>query len=228
MNLKESAAMDIQDIIGYHFHDTSLLVEALSHTSYTNERKINKIKSYQRLEFLGDAVLELVTSRYLFERFPDYSEGELTKTRASIVCEEALAACAGAIDLGKYILLGVGESMNHGERKPSILCDVMEAIIGAIFIDDGYESASAFIDKYILSRGVSTEKDMKTALQEAVQAVSHDKRIVYEVINSTGPEHLRNYEVKVLIGGEEFGRGIGNSKKEAEMKAAAEALNKLG
>ena len=227
MNSKESAVLDLQETIGYRFKDTSLLIEALSHTSYTNERKLNKLKSYQRLEFLGDAVLELFASRYLFENNPDFNEGELTKTRASMVCEESLAVCASEIDLGKYILLGVGEAMNHGEKKPSILSDVMEAVIGAIYTDGGYEAAGDFINRFILSKGIHTGKDMKTTLQEFVQAKLTGEKISYELIGTEGPEHMRHFTVRVLIGNEEYGHGTASSKKEAEMHAASEALAKL-
>ena len=227
MNTKESKVLEIQDIIGYHFRDTDLLIEAFSHTSYTNERRLNKIKSYQRLEFLGDAVVELFSSKYLFENHPDYNEGELTKTRAALVCEESLAVCAGELDLGKYILLGVGEAMSHGEQKPSILSDVLEALIGAIFTDGGYEPAGSFIASYILKKGIYTGKDMKTSLQEYVQSSLHHNAIDYELVGSDGPEHMRSYEVRVLIAGEEYGRGRGSSKKEAETNAAREALTNL-
>ncbi|MCR5324687.1 MAG: ribonuclease III [Lachnospiraceae bacterium] len=227
MNSKEEAVLTLQEGIGYSFKDKNLLIEALSHTSYTNERKLNKLHSYQRLEFLGDAVLELCTSRYLFDRYPGHNEGELTKERASMVCEEALAKCAEKLELGKYILLGVGETQSHGEKKPSILCDVFEAIIGAIYVDGGFETACKFIEVHVFRLGVTASKDSKTVLQEIVQAWEHVGNIVYESVEESGPEHQRIFRVRVLINGTEYGTGNGSSKKEAEMHAAEVAVKRL-
>ena len=228
MNSKEEAALELQHVIGYNFRDKALLIEALSHTSYTNERKLNKLQSYQRLEFLGDAALELCTSRYLFDKYPKYNEGELSRERASMVCEEAIAKCAEKIELGRYILLGVGETQNHGEKRPSILCDVFEAVIGAIYVDGGFEAAKEFIEEHVLKSVITAQKDRKTALQELVQAKDHSGHIVYELIDESGPDHQRSFSVRVLINGIESGIGHGSSKKEAEMHAAEEALKKLG
>ena len=226
MNSREEAVLALQDVIGYNFRDKELLVEALSHTSYTNERQLNKTHSYQRLEFLGDAVLELCTSWYLFSTYPKFSEGELSRERASMVCEEAISKCAEKIGLGKYILLGVGEAQNHGEKKPSILCDVFEAIIGAIYVDSGFDDAKAFIDENVLKSVITAAKDTKTELQELVQSL-HIGKIIYELTDKTGPEHDRRFSVRVLIDGQEYGTGSGNSKKEADMHAAKEALKRL-
>ena len=225
MNTNEEAVLKVQDVIGYHFKDRDILIEALSHTSYTNERKLNKKKSYQRLEFLGDAVLEVLCSRYLFDLYPDHNEGELTKERASMVCEQSLAVCARHINLGDYILLGVGESMNHGNEKASILSDVFEALIGAIYIDGGFEKASDFVQTYVFDLGIRAGLDMKTTLQELVQSSDdNEDAIVYEPVQIEGPEHMRVYTVKVMINGTEYGRGSGRSKKEAEMQAASKAI----
>ncbi len=228
MNSKEEAALAIQQTIGYNFKNKSLLIEALSHTSYTNERKLNKLQSYQRLEFLGDATLELCTSRYLFDKYPQYNEGELSRERASMVCEEAIAKCAEKLELGRYILLGVGETQNHGEKRPSILCDVFEAVTGAIFIDGGFEAAKEFVEDHVLKSVITAKKDSKTALQELVQSLDHSGHIVYELIDETGPDHQRSFVVRALVNGTDYGTGHGSSKKEAEMNAAEEALKKLG
>ncbi len=228
MNADKEAVSRLQEVIGYRFKDPDLLTEALSHTSYTNERKLNKTKSYQRLEFLGDAVLELFSSKYLYDLYPDHKEGELTKERASMVCEQSLAVCARHIDLGDYILLGVGESMSGGNDKPSILSDVFEALIGAIFIDGGYEEAQRFIEVNVFNLGIRAGLDMKTMLQEMVQASGgNDEEIVYELVQTEGPEHMRTFTVSAMIGGTEYGRGSGKSKKEAEMQAASQAIVRL-
>ncbi len=227
MNSIEKETLKLQDVIGYTFHDEQLLIEALSHTSYTNERKLNKLKSYQRLEFLGDAVLELFTSRLLFTENPEFSEGMLSKTRASMVCEEALAECAERIGLGDHILLGVGEKMSGGNKKPSILSDVFEALTGAIFIDGGYEKAGDFIRKFVFEVGAYAVTDSKTRLQEAIQKKEHKNGIVYELLESSGPVHQKDYLVRVLIDGVEMGRGNGRSKKEAESRAACAALKQI-
>lgn len=227
MRSNEKEVLILQDIINYNFKDTDLLIEALSHSSYCNERKINQINCNERMEFLGDAVLELVSSMFLYSEHPEYREGELSKLRASLVCEKSLAPCAERIGLGKYVLLGRGEDLSGGRQKPSILSDALEAIIGAVFLDGGFEEASDFIYSFILNGEALANigfKDYKTCLQELVQA-QHHTALVYEVLNMEGPEHDRTYTVRVLLEEKELGRGTGKSKKQAEMAAAKEAIN---
>jgi len=219
---------EFQEKIGYSFKNEQLLSRALTHTSYANELKINNYGHYERTEFLGDAVLELISSEYLFENYPDMPEGKLTKLRASLVCEFALAGDAKAIDLQKYILLGKGEEQTGGRGKDSIIADVLEAVIGAIYLDSGIDEARKFIQRFILNE---IEKkhlfyDSKSILQEESQ-----KRKLggpqYRLVSESGPEHEKEFTVEVLIAGEILGKAAGCSKKAAEQKAAFEALLKL-
>lgn len=211
--------------IGYCFKEKSFLVSALSHSSYINERKFNKTASYERIEFLGDAVLELVSSTILYHNYPNLSEGQLSKKRASLVCEQALAPCARRLELNKYILLGKGEEKNRGNEHDSILCDVIEAVIGAIYLDSGFDEASSFIERYILDSQALDDAfvDYKTLFQELIQARTDDK-IVYELLDITGPDHNRFFSVSVKVGERVYGKGEGSSKKAAEMAAAKIAL----
>ncbi len=167
----EYTLQKLEEKIGYQFHDKALLKQALTHSSYTNEQKINRVKNYERLEFLGDAVLELVSSEFLFRLHPNMPEGELTKRRAALVCEPSLAFCAGDLNLGSFILLGKGEEATGGRKRDSITSDVMEAVTGAIYLDGGMEPAKAFIDRFILSdlEDKSLFYDSKSSLQELVQ-----------------------------------------------------------
>ncbi len=218
----------LEERIGYRFRDVSLLKQALTHSSYTNEQKINRQKHYERLEFLGDAVLELVSSEFLFHSHPDMPEGEMTKMRASMVCEPSLAFCARDLELGKFLLLGKGEESTGGRRRESITSDVMEAVIGAIYLDGGMEEARAFINRFILSDLEDKQLfyDSKTNLQELVQGTLK-KEIRYEAVGEYGPEHDKTFMVEVHIDGEKVGSGEGRTKKAAEQKAAYEALLKL-
>ncbi len=211
--------------IGYDFRDKSLLCQALTHSSYTNEQKINKQQHYERLEFLGDAVLELVSSEYLYSREPKLPEGEMTKLRASMVCEPALAFCARDIELGQFVLLGKGEDHTGGRHRDSITSDVMEAVIGAIYIDGGIEPARTFINRFILS---DLEKkrlfyDSKTSLQELAQGVLK-KEVRYLAAGEEGPEHDKVFKVDVYLDRDRVGSGSGRTKKAAEQNAAYEAL----
>lgn len=216
---------ELEDIIGYHFNDQSLLKQALTHSSCTNEQKINKQKHYERLEFLGDAVLELVSSEFLFSAHPEMSEGQLSKTRASMVCEPSLAFCARDIDLGKFIRLGKGEEVTGGRYRDSIISDVMEAVIGAIFLDGGMEPAKKHINKFILS-DLENKKlfyDSKTTLQEYAQG-DLKKNLQYTTIEESGPEHDKLFTVEVSVDEKVLGKGQGRTKKAAEQQAAYEAL----
>lgn len=211
--------------------DLELLHQALVHTSFANEDKDRKIQHNQRLEFLGDAVLDLVIGEYLFCQFPNLPEGELTKARARIVCEPTLAACANRLELGKYLLLGKGEASTGGRQRISILADAFEAVIGALYLACGYQTASQFILRQ-LSEELATIKqgeyinDHKTLLQEFVQRQG-DQRVVYEVLEETGPDHNKTFTVAVLVNRLLLGTGQGKSKKEAEQSAAKQALIKV-
>ena len=215
--------------IGYTFRDRSLLVLALTHTSFANEAHSGHLGSNERLEFLGDAVLELVSSDFFYREKPKLSEGELTKLRASFVCEPALAYCAEQIPLPPYLLLGRGEEMTGGRLRPSIVSDAMEAVIGAIYLDGGLTPARAYIDRFILNdiEGKRDFYDAKTILQEELQK-DKDAGLSYELRGEEGPEHLKRFTVAALRDGVPLAEGEGSSKKEAEQRAAYAALLALG
>ena len=219
---------ELQDKIGYRFQNTDLLKQALTHSSFANEQKINKLKDYERLEFLGDAVLELVSSEFLFRENPQMPEGQLTKLRASMVCEPALAYCAKDIDLGSYILLGRGEEYTGGRYRSSITSDVMEAIIGAIFLDGGIENAKKHIYRFSLSdlENKILFLDSKTILQEEIQK-KKDAQLRYELIGESGPDHNKQFTVDAYLNDVLIGSGTGRTKKAAEQQAAYEALLKM-
>ena len=218
--------MDVlEQRIGYCFHNKALLKQALTHSSYTNEQKINKTENYERIEFLGDAVLELVSSDFLFREHPDVPEGELTKMRASMVCEPSLAFCARDLELGQFMLLGKGEENTGGRRRDSITSDGMEAMIGAIYLDGGFEHAKTFIHKFILT-DIEHKKlfyDCKTSLQEVVQG-HYEEELNYRLISEEGPDHDKRFSVEARIGERVIGTGIGHTKKAAEQEAAYQAL----
>lgn len=215
----------LEQRIGYCFREKKLLRQALTHSSYSNEQKINRFPDYERLEFLGDAVLELVSSDHIFRENPGMSEGEMTKFRSSVVCEPALAFCARQFGLEKYILLGKGEELTGGRKRDSIISDVMEAVIGAIYLDSGIEEARAFIERFVLSDLEHKQLfyDAKTILQEEIQKENHGG-LRYELIREEGPEHDKQFVVEVLVGDRKAGTGTGHSKKAAEQHAAYEAL----
>jgi len=215
----------LEERIGYHFQDISLLKQALTHSSFTNEQKINKAKHYERLEFLGDAVLELVSSEFLFKRHPEMPEGELTKVRASMVCEPSLAFCARDLELGKFLLLGKGEDITGGRHRDSIISDAMEAVTGAIFLDGGMEPAKQFIYRFILSDIEDKQLfyDSKSNLQELIQG-KLKKDFHYELRGEKGPEHDKIFEVEIFMEEESLGIGQGRTKKAAEQQAAYKAL----
>lgn len=216
---------ELEERIGYHFKDKSLLKQAITHSSFTNEQKINKFKHYERLEFLGDAVLELVSSDFLFHEYPQMQEGQLTKLRASMVCEPALAFCAKDLELGKFMLLGKGEKATGGRNRDSLTSDVMEAVIGAVFLDGGMEEAKAYIYRFILSDLENKQLfyDSKTNLQELIQGTLK-KEFHYELVEESGPEHDKQFVVEVIVDGKVLGRGQGRTKKAAEQQAAYQAL----
>lgn len=214
--------------IGYTFSEKALLKQALTHSSFTNEQRINRAKNYERLEFLGDAVLELISSEFLFKEHPDVPEGELTKMRASMVCEPSLAFCAKDLELGKFLRLGKGEESTGGRERDSITSDAMEAVIGAIFLDGGMEQAKAFIDRFILSdlEDKRLFYDSKTTLQELIQG-KLKKEFHYELLEEMGPEHDKTFVSEVFLETESLGKGFGRTKKAAEQQAAYQALLRL-
>ncbi len=216
--------------IGYSFNDRSLLVHALTHSSYANEKRALGVSDNERLEFLGDSVLGMNTALYLFKKYPDHPEGELTKMRSSLVCTGALCECARAIGLGEKLLLGHGEESGGGRNRDSILADAFEAVIGAIYLDSGEEEARKFIRKFVFDSSENAEDrftDYKTALQEIVQK-NRGEMLSYRMLESNGPDHERSFVVEVMINSNPIGRGHGHSKKEAEQMAAKAALKLMG
>jgi len=225
---KQESLKELEEKIGYVFKKKELLKQALTHSSFSNEQKINKFENYERLEFLGDAVLELLSSQFFFENYPEMSEGEMTRLRSSMVCEPALAFCARDISLGQYILLGKGEESTGGRQRDSITSDVMEAVIGAIYLDGGFEQADRFVKKYILSDLEDKQLfyDSKTILQEKVQKLG--KSLVYVIVDESGPEHNKMFTVEARVDGKTLGKGQGRNRKSAEQKAAYQVLlNKI-
>lgn len=218
----------LEQVIGYKFNDRDLLAHAMTHSSYANEKHWEKARNNERLEFLGDAVLELVSSDFLFHKNSHMPEGEMTRTRASMVCEQALAYCAGEIHLGEYLMLGRGEEATGGRERASVVSDAMEALIGSIYLDGGFASAKEFIHKFILNDLGNKQLfyDSKTILQEMVQGMGREA-LTYELLGEDGPEHNRVYETCAKIGGREIGRGQGRSKKAAEQMAAYRGILKL-
>ena len=221
---------DIQEKIGYQFQNESLLSEALTHSSYANEQK-GKIRHNERLEFLGDAVLSIVVSDYIFENCPEMPEGALTKLRASLVCEKSLFDFAKQIDLGSYIRLSNGERKNGGAHRPSIVSDAFEALIAAIYLDGGMEAAKRHILRFVIPEiehhRNNSFKDYKTKLQEIIQK-NPGERLEYRLVSATGPDHDKHFKVEVHLNSNVIGRGGGRSKKEAEQQAAREALELMG
>lgn len=229
--LEKEEEMKLENLereIGYRFHSRDLLEKAVCHSSYINEHRMKRIDCNERLEFLGDAVLELVCSEYLYQKFPKKPEGELSKLRASLVCEPALAMSARRIGLEKYLLLGNGEEATGGRQRDSIISDAMEATIGAIYLDGGITNAKEFILAYVLDDIEHKQLffDSKTILQERVQG-RMEGQICYKLIGEKGPDHDKSFFVKLYIGDEEYGSGQGHTKKAAEQRAAYEALCRI-
>ena len=219
---------ELEEKIGYNFKDSHLLRHAVTHSSYVNEKHMKKADCNERLEFLGDAVLELISSEYLFFENQTMPEGELTKLRASMVCEKALAFCARDLELGSYLLLGKGEDATGGRFRESITSDALEALIGAIYLDGGFANAKEFVLKYILTDIEHKQLfyDSKTILQEIVQA-GYNEELNYQLIREEGPDHDKRFVVEVRIGEKSIGEGMGHTKKAAEQEAAYQALLKL-
>ncbi len=221
---------EFEEKIGYNFRNKSLLFEALTHSSYANESK-HQYKSNERLEFLGDSVLSIVVSEYLFETYTSYPEGELSKTRAMLVCEKTLAKFAHRIDLGEYIVFGKGELQNGGKDRPSILSDAFEAVIAAIYLDGGLEAARKHIMRFmpenIREAVAKAYDDYKTILQEIIQK-NPEEVVEYRLAAESGPDHNKSFTVQVMLNSNVIGEGTASSKKHAEQLAARQALELMG
>ena len=215
---------EFQARIGYEFNNINLLRQALTHSSYANEKHMKKLSDNERLEFLGDAVLEVVSSEFLYQNYTDVPEGELTKLRASIVCEPTLALCTKEMDLGRYIYLGKGEDHTGGRKRKSILSDALEAVIGAIYLDGGFANAKEFVLKYIMTDIEHKQLfyDSKNILQELVQG--ERRQLSYRLIGESGPDHDKSFSVEVCVDDEVISTGAGHTKKAAEQEAAYKAL----
>ena len=220
---------DLEKAIGYQFGNISLLQNALTHSSYANERYHNSLMSNERLEFLGDSILGMVVAEHLYRNFPDRPEGELTRMRADMVCERALAQVANRLSLGQHLMLGHGEERFGGRNRDSILADAVESVIAATYVDGGMDAAVSFIRKFILC-DVPAQRlrnaDYKTALQELVQQ-KKNQVLTYALVGESGPDHDKKFDVEVMLNGQVVGCGTGSSKKRAEQDAARAAMDKL-
>ena len=220
--------LELEKKIGYKFENFDLLVNAMTHSSYANEHHISYTGNNERLEFLGDAVLEVASSEFLFHKYPDLPEGKLTKKRASLVCEPTLALCAREIPLGDYLLLGKGEEATGGRKRDSIVSDAMEALIGAIYLDGGFANAKEFINRFVL-KDIENKQlfyDSKTTLQEIVQG-QFEEDVRYVLVKEEGPDHNKSFYVEAILGEKVLGQGCGHTKKAAEQQAAYCAIKKL-
>ncbi len=223
---------ELERKLNYTFRDPALLGEALSHSSYANEHRAAHLNSNERLEFLGDSVLGFVTAEFLFVQHPDLPEGDLTRIRAALVCEQSLYEVARKLGLGQYLKLGRGEEAGGGRERISILADATEAVFAAVYLDGGITAASALIHRVLLDAEreevvEERRRDYKTALQELVQRQA-DQVLTYQMVREEGPDHAKTFAAEVLLNGEALGTGSGHSKKEAEQAAAKAALQALG
>ena len=220
---------DLETAIGYRFHNIQLLQNALTHSSYANERWHNSLLSNERLEFLGDSVLGMLVADYLFRTFPNRPEGDLTRMRADMVCERTLAGAANRIGIGEHLMLGHGEEQGGGRSRDSILADAMESVIAACFLDGGIEAALKVVQQFILVE-VPVNRlhnvDYKTKLQELVQQ-KKNQVLSYQLVCQSGPDHDKKFDVEVFLNGKTVGFGSGSSKKRAEQDAARQAIEKL-
>lgn len=214
--------------LGYSFTDKILLKTALTHTSYANEHRCD---SYERLEFLGDSVLSIIVSEYLFDKLKNNNEGELSRIRAAVVCEPSLAALSRKIGLDEYLLLGNGDEKIGSRKRDSILSDIFEAVLAAVYLDSNLDTARKYLIEIIkdtINNAMAhcSDKDYKTTLQETVQKKHHGRAsIEYKIVRETGPEHMKTFYVELFINEKKVSQGIGKSKKEAEQEAAKKALN---
>ncbi|MEJ9150215.1 ribonuclease III [Bacillus smithii] len=228
--IEEQRFRQLQKKLEIDFHDQSLLMQAFTHSSYVNEHRKKSNDDNERLEFLGDAVLELTVSNYLFNKYPFMSEGELTKLRAAVVCEPSLVGFSNELQFGQYIRLGKGEELTGGRTRPALLADVFEAFIGALYLDQGLEVVVQFLEKIVFPKidagAFSHVMDFKTQLQEMVQRDGNGI-LTYRILQEKGPAHHREFVSEVALNGQVLGVGTGRSKKEAEQRAAEQALSKL-
>ncbi len=224
--MPESKIKELEKKTGHTFRDPELLRQALCHSSYANEHRLQQLHDNERLEFLGDAVLEIISSDHIFHNYPEMPEGQMTRLRASIVCEPTLAMCAREFGLPEYLLLGRGEEHTGGRMRDSIVSDALEALIGAIYLDGGLADAKEFVETYILT-DIEHKKlfyDSKTILQEIVQRDFREKEIRYVLTGEEGPDHAKRFKVQVMIGNHAAGQGQGSTKKAAEQEAAYRTL----
>ena len=215
----------LEERLGYRFKEPKLLKQAMCHSSFANERHMDRLLNNERLEFLGDAVLELITSEFLFKNYPKMPEGEATRTRASIVCEQTLALCARELGLGAFLLLGKGEDLTGGRDRDSITSDALEALLGAVYLDGGFASAKEFVHRFVLN-DIEHKKlffDSKTILQEEIQGETTEL-LHYVLTGEEGPDHNKRFMVHACLGSQVIGEGSGRTKKAAEQEAAYRAL----
>ncbi len=223
--LSKEKIEQFETLIGYQYKDKKLLSTALTHSSYSNEKNHNRLCNNERLEFLGDAVLELVSSEFIYNTYKDMPEGKMTKFRASIVCEPTLALCAKEMNLGDFLLLGKGEEGTGGRERDSILSDAMEAVIGSLYLDGGFTNAKEYVKRFILS-DIENKKlffDSKTILQEMVQGISKGT-LSYHLLKEEGPDHNKKFTVEVILNKKQISTGVGKTKKAAEQDAAYKAI----
>lgn len=225
MVTEENRLLELQKRMGYRFLNEALLTHALTHSSYANEHHFPREGNNERLEFLGDAVLEMISSENLYRNNPQMPEGELTKLRASLVCEPTLAQCAREIALGSFLLLGKGEEATGGRERNSILSDAFEAVIGAIYLDGGFTNAKEFVERTVLAdvKKRSLFCDSKTILQELVQS-EHKGTPSYRLLSETGPEHMKRFTVCAYLDDKPLAKGEGTTKKAAEQQAAYQSI----
>lgn len=222
--MKQDKIIEFEERIGYQFDNLDLLATALTHSSYSNEKRLSKYECNERLEFLGDAVLELISSECIFRSNPSLPEGDLTRIRASYVCEPTLALCARELGLGEYLFLGKGEAMTGGRDRDSVLSDAMEATIGAVYLDGGFARAREYVEEFVL-KDIEKKKlfyDSKTYLQEIVQG--RHQRLKYVLLGESGPDHDKSFQVEVQVDGKGIAVGTGRTKKKAEQAAAYQAI----
>ena len=220
---------DLEAALGYKFRNITLLQNALTHSSYANERWHNSLLSNERLEFLGDSILGMAVAAYLYHHFPDRPEGDLTRMRADMVCEASLAVIANRLNLGQHLLLGHGEERFGGRSRASILADAVESVIAAVYLDGGIEAAKGIITRFVLCNVPATKLqnvDYKTSLQELVQQ-KKNQTLCYRMVGESGPDHDKVFTAQVLLNDNVVGEGTGSSKKRAEQDAARVALDKL-
>ncbi len=226
-----TAVKELEQKLQYTFRDPSLLEQALCHSSFANEHRARNLRSNERLEFLGDSILGLVTAEFLYRQRPDWPEGELTRSRAALVCEKSLYGIALELGLGEHLHLGRGEESGGGRNRPSILADAVEAVLAAVYLDGGMEAASALIHRCLLAdfpeeAPEQRNQDYKTVLQELIQH-NPEHVMTYGLLDERGPDHAKVFTMEVRVNGKQLGQGTGRSKKEAEQAAAKAALELL-